>query len=87
MLNTFNFLFLFYIWRGEGRERGRKALIGCFPYAPWLGTEPVAQESNRRPFNLWEDAQPTELHQPGVLNLFKVFIGHSDIFFCEVSVK
>ena len=31
-----------HVWGGE-RGRERETLIGCLPYAPWLGTEPATQ--------------------------------------------
>ena len=57
------------------QPRERETLVGCILYAP-QGTEPSAQaccphwESKLQLFDLLDDAQPTEPHQLGFINLF-----------------
>ena len=61
---SFSKMFLF-IFR---EKRKRETSIGCLQYPPHLRTKPANrgtcpnQESNWRPFSLWDDAQLSEPH-------------------------
>ena len=64
-----DFIYLF-LERGEGREKARERNTDMRSAAP---TRDLAHnsgmcpdlESNLQPFDLWDDAQLTEPHQPG----------------------
>ena len=69
-----NSIILFYfLWEGEKEAEKhwceKHQLIASHMHAPWMGTKShnqgmhPDQESNRWPFGLWDDTQPTEPHQ------------------------
>ena len=62
-------LFIYFLERGEGTERGREtSMCGCLAHAPHPGPGPQPspqRESNLRPFRSRAPAQPTEPGQRG----------------------
>ena len=73
---------------GEGREKeSKRNIIGSLSHALNWGPGPPSgvcpdRESNQRPFSLWDNAQPTEPHQSGLLIMFLIkeylFSGNND---------
>ena len=74
----FTILFIYFLERGEGREKERERNINVWlPLTyPLLGTWPTTQactldwESNWQPFGSQAGIQPTQPHQPGLYLYF-----------------
>ena len=72
--------FYLFTFRERGRERERQGekhhwLVASYtPPTGGLACKPVMcpdLELNQQPFSLWDNAQPTEPHQPRLILLFK----------------
>ena len=75
-------LFIYFQREGKGgRKKGKETLIGCFSYMPEkeLSLQPrhicLDWESNRWPFTLQNDAQPTDPRRSGRYS-FTMYIWH-----------
>ena len=70
--NILKFLFIF---RGEGRKRGRETSVcGCLTHPTGMCPD---WDSNRQPFGLQARAQSTEPYQPGPIFFLLMHISHT----------